>query len=332
MRKIHHLALGLAFFAALAGGAACDVRAGYVEPANNVPANGDAAAQTENSPEAKEEKDSEALAETQPSAASVAGTYKYETYRADKKQGYVNSLEIEAKPGGKLEVYFDATYAYPVSGGDETFKTASGGGVLTLRGSQASGAITEDGDEESGAKCSLTIVFTASRASVKPAPDCQFNVSIEGVYTKETKKTDSPKPANLREIKFEQLRDFVNDFEKNKTGERFVMTGVPAETIADIERADAGGNQNYKGFYYLVAPEDGESAGFLTAPPLLRSLQANNDRQPQSLRVTAVLVQSDGKFDVYRLSFVTKIEGLDAAGEVIWTATGDEPSKIKFRH
>jgi hypothetical protein len=333
MRKIyHHISLSL-IFAALFAAIACDVRGGAAETPNNISANKEIAAQAqgENNSAAKNENDSAENA-AQITAASVAGTYKFETYNANKRQGYANTLAVEAGTGGKVNVYFDATYAYPVSDRDETFKTASGGGDLTLRGNRASGAISEEGDEESGAKCRVTITFAANRATVAAAEDCNFNVAIDGVYTKEKSKSAAPKTATPREIKFEELRDFVNDFDKNKTGERFVITEVPPDTVADLQRADAQGNQSYKGFFYLVAPEDAESAGFITTPPLLRELQANNDREPASLRVTAVLVQSDGKFDVYRLSFVTKIEALDADGETVWTATGEQPPKVKFRH
>lgn len=51
-----------------------------------------------------------------------------------------------------------------------------------------------------------------------------------------------------------------------------------------------------------------------------------------AIRIPAVLIESVGKFDVYRAPFVTKIEGLDETGEAIWTATGAEPARIKVRH
>jgi hypothetical protein len=332
MKKIDRY-ISLMLFALVFAAAACGASETKAEPSNRAAAN-EISAQTasENNFETKSENVSATENEAQITAASVAGIYKFETYNAGKRQGYVNTLAVEAKAGGKVNVFFDANYNYPVSDDEETSKMASGGGDLTLRGNTASGKITEEGDEESGAKCGVTITFAANRATVKTAENCGFNVAIDGVYAKEKSKPAQPKTATLREIKFEELRDFVNDFDKNKTGERFVITEVPPNTIADLERADAQGNQSYKGFFYLVAPEDAETAGFITTPPLLRDLQANNDREPVGLRVTAVLVQSDGKFDVYRLSFVTKIEGLDADGETIWTATGEQPPKIKFRH
>jgi hypothetical protein len=65
---------------------------------------------------------------------------------------------------------------------------------------------------------------------------------------------------------------------------------------------------------------------------MVKSLDANMEYEPASLRITAILVESVGKFDVYRISFVTKVEALSDDGSIMWTATGAEPAKVKFQH
>lgn len=328
MQKIHHhLLLCLLFFTVAFTVAACEVRETKAGPANETAAKPEISveAKTENNPAAEENT-------PQLNPASLVGTYKFKTYK-DGKEGYDNTLEIEQSKGGKLRVYLTGVYIYQANGA-ETMKEGSGEGFGTLRGSTLTANVSEESvEEEEAAACRVTITFRGAQATVKQAANCSFNVMLDGVYTKETpQKPIQSKTAKLREIKFDELYDFVNEYDKNKTGERFVITDVPADRIADIQRADSMGNQSYKGYFYLVAPENDSSAGFITTPPLLRELQANNDKQPTTLRMTAVLVQSDGKFDVYRLSFVTKIEGLDENGDLLWTASGEEPAKIKFRH
>ncbi|HSK70816.1 MAG TPA: hypothetical protein VK892_03905 [Pyrinomonadaceae bacterium] len=282
---------------------------------------------TENSPNTSAEN------KTQITAKTVVGTYKFETYK-NGKEGNINSLEVENK-GGKLHVYFSATFLYQANGA-ETFHEASGGGSAVLRGNKATAEIIEEGGGEEK-PCRVNITFAANQATVKTADDCYFNVSIDGVYKKQAAKTKPRKPASnnsVRAIQFAELRDFINDFDKHRPGERFVIYNVPANKIARNTRADENGNQSYKGLFYLEAPEDDEegSAGFITSAQLVKSLNANAGIEPKTLSVTAVLVQSDGKFDVYRVAFVTKIEGLDETGETIWTATGAEPAKLKFQH
>ena len=38
-----------------------------------------------------------------------------------------------------------------------------------------------------------------------------------------------------------------------------------------------------------------------------------------------------GEFDVYRSSFVTKVEGYGEDGLLLWVATGAEPVKVRMR-
>ena len=280
------------------------------------------------------ERPAKAGGEAEPAVAakSFAGVYNFETYKPG-EAGYVNSLTVSSEGSG-LSVFFEATYVYPANGA-ETFKEASGGGKAVLRGSTATAEIFEDGGDEKN-PCRLTIIFAAGQATVKESDDCYFNVALSGVYKKQAAaKSDKPTSVkSLREIEYSELRDFVNDFDRNRTGMQYVISNVPVNKIARNSRADSFGNKSYKGLFYLEAPEDdGDgSTGFLTSAQMIKALDATAESAAETLRVTAVLVQSDGNFDVYRLSFVTKIEGLGETGKTVWTATGAEPAKIKFQH
>lgn len=264
------------------------------------------------------------------SAASVVGKYNHKTYKNG--EGYDNSLEITDAGKGKLYVFISGSHNY-TNNGSESFHEAEGKGDATLRGNVANATLVD----EAGKPCRATITFRANEAAVKIPDHCQFNIALDGVYKKGASKpavketNDAPE---IREISFGELYDFVNDFDKHKAGERFVITDVPASKIATVSRADRFGNTSYKNLFYLEADdEEGNVAnGFAASKLLVQNLEHNADRKPAAVRVTAVLIQSTGKFDVYRMSFVTKIEGLSDGDKVIWTANGEEPVKVKFKH
>lgn len=135
--------------------------------------------------------------------------------------------------------------------------------------------------------------------------------------------------AGLREVRYDQLSDFVNDHQKNKTGLHFVVTSVPAEKVKLIKPVGPG----HKGLFYLMLDEnDGDtSTSFVTTAGLVKNLRASGGGAADTLRVTAVLVEFAGEFDVYRSSFVTRVEGLGEDGSLLWIATGAEPVKVKMR-
>ena len=267
-------------------------------------------------------------------AQSVVGTYKYETYKNG--EGYDNELEIKDAGDGKLYVFLSGSYIYQI-GETQSMHEAEGKGDAQLRGSTAIARLVD----EEGKNCRATITFAANQATVKIPDTCHFNIALDGVYKRKSSKTNAAenqtgnvKTTNLREIDFDQLSDVVNDFDAHKTGERYVIVDVPAAKIGKNSRADGFGNTSYKNLFYLQSTDDdGDVAnGFLTSAALVKSLDANMEYEPASLRVTAVLVESVGKFDVYRLSFVTKVEALSDDGSIMWTATGAEPAKVKFQH
>jgi hypothetical protein len=263
-------------------------------------------------------------------AASIAGNYDYATHKDG--EGYDNSLEIKAAGGNKLYVFLSGSYIYKI-GETQSMHDATGKGDATLNGNRAAVTLVD----EAGKPCRATITFKAAEAVVKIPDTCQFNVALDGVYKKasgksgERAKSDLPK---TREISYGELMDFVNDFDNHKPGERFVINGVPANKFEKSIRADEFGNTSYKNLFYLEANDDDGYTGssLLTSKTMIESLARDAEHEPATLRVSAVLVESNGKFDVYRMSFVTKIEGLSDDNSVMWTATGAEPAKVKFTH
>lgn len=264
-------------------------------------------------------------------AASVAGAYHYKTYRPG-KEGYDNTLEVEDKGGGRLHVSLSGTYMYRANGA-ETMHEASGEGDASLRGNIATASVTPDGAE---GPCRVVITFEGDRAGVKADDACDFNVVLDGLYVKE-KAPGRPAAGNdananaagLRQVSYDRLEDFVNDIDKNKTGLRYVITSVPAEKISKITAAEG---TSQRGLFYLASGEDdtGAAMGFITSGALVKSLRAQRAGAAR-LRVTATLVEFAGEFDVYRMSFVTKVEGLSEDGSVVWSAAGVEPARVKMR-
>lgn len=141
--------------------------------------------------------------------------------------------------------------------------------------------------------------------------------------------SDAPKAET---VAYDKVSDFTSDFGAHRVGERFIITDVAATKIAKHSRADRFGNASYKNLFFLE-PSDGDDTEtygmLLTSPAMIKSL--TDKAAVESLRITAVLVESRGRFDVDRMPFVVKIEGV-TEGSVLWTATGAEPLKTKFVH
>jgi len=262
--------------------------------------------------------------------ASFAGTYHYKTYRPG-KEGYDNTLEVEDSGRGRLHIKLSGTYIYKANG-EETMHEGGGEGEATLRGNIATASVTPDGGD---APCRVLIIFEAGEAGVKADSLCSFNVDLEGTYRSAkagaAHKGASFEAAGLRQVRFDKLDDFVNDHQANKTGMHYLITSVPVEKVKLVKPAGEGVSR--KGMFYLSMDEnDGEAAmSFVTTAGLVKNLRASPVKDAATLRVTAVLVEFVGEFDVYRSSFVTKIEGYGEDGSLVWIATGGEPVKVKMR-
>lgn len=259
-----------------------------------------------------------------PARASYAGTYHYKTHRPG-TEGYDNTLEVEEKGGGRLHVKFSATYIYKANG-EETMHEGGGEGDATLRANIATASVTPDGEDS---PCRVLIVFDEGEAGVKAESACGFNVQLDGTYRIKGARPAGVGTGGPRQIRFDKLSDFVNDNQANKTGTHFVITSVPVEKVKLVKPAGAG----HRGMFYLSFDEDDgdASTSFVASAEMVKNLRTSPVKDAAALRVTAVLVEFLGEFDVYRSSFVTKVEGYGEDGSLLWVATGAEPLKVKMR-
>lgn len=126
-----------------------------------------------------------------------------------------------------------------------------------------------------------------------------------------------------RQMQYENLTEYVDDYNARHNGERLIVNQVPM--VKEVSRINAS-------LYDLkVNEEGGVGANFVTSAVLMNSLRPHLKSDTTYLRVSCTLVEFAGEFDVYRTSFATKIEGLDENGEVTWTATGPAPARLKFK-
>lgn len=269
-----------------------------------------------------------AAAAPQPAAApaSFAGTYHFKTHRPG-GEGYDNTLEVEDRGRGRLGVTLSATYIYRANG-EETMHEGGGSGEATLRGNIATASVTPDGG---GDPCRVLIIFDGGEAGVKAETGCGFSVQLDGTY----RAANAPRESvgvgtgGPRQIRFDKLADFVNDHQANRTGMRYVVTSVPAEKVKLVRPLGAG----HKGLFHLSFDEsDGETAtSFVASAELVRNLRNSPVKEAAALRVTAALVEFAGDFDVYRSSFVTRVEGYGEDGSLLWVATGADPARVRMR-
>jgi hypothetical protein len=264
--------------------------------------------------------------------SAVVGTYERDTEKDG--EGFDNSLEITDAGGGRLYVYLSGSYIYRM-GETQSMHEAEGKGEAVLRGDRAEAVLVD----EEGKPCRALIFFERGAADVRIPDTCRFNVDLGGLYKKAG--SNAARPAKekqddkeFRRVRYEEMMDFINDFDARKVGEAFIVTDVPPAILNKKNRADQFGNKSYKGLYYLegVTDDDMVSYSVLTSETMIESLGAQAGDEPASLRMTAVIVESRGKFDVYRLPFITKIDALDADGAVMWTAEGGAPKKTSFTH
>lgn len=128
----------------------------------------------------------------------------------------------------------------------------------------------------------------------------------------------------FKKVPYDQLSDYVNDWDNRRDGERLIVTDVPMPTKIEFVRSSR---------MYMFDPSgQGDIAtSFYTSRSVTNVLRPYLDSATSSLRITCTLIQFAGEFDVFRSPFATKIEGLDENDKVMWTAAGTPPAKLKFK-
>lgn len=130
-----------------------------------------------------------------------------------------------------------------------------------------------------------------------------------------------------RTIEFEKLGDYVNDWDKRHDGERLIVDGVPLG--GDLKLLYDRVNK-----IYSFSPDESGGVGnsFYTSPVLAKGLKQHlKSGDYGSVTIYCTLVQFASEQDVYRSSYVTKIEGFDGHGRLAWTLTGPPPAKLKLQ-
>ena len=130
-----------------------------------------------------------------------------------------------------------------------------------------------------------------------------------------------------RTIEFAKLGDYVNDYDKRRDGERLIVDDVPLS--GDLTLKYDRPNK-----IYFFSPDESGGVGnsFYTSPTLATNLRQHLKLGDYgSVRIFCTLVQFVSEQDVYRSSFVTKIEGFDGHGRLAWTITGPPPVKLKLQ-
>ncbi|PYS92471.1 MAG: hypothetical protein DMF62_00565 [Acidobacteria bacterium] len=125
-------------------------------------------------------------------------------------------------------------------------------------------------------------------------------------------------------IEFERLSSYVNDWDKRRDGEHLIVN--VAATIDSIQY------QKSNNLYSFQAGENTDvGSTFFSSPILGKSLrQRLSQHSEASVYVYCTLVQFVGEQDVFRAPFVTKVEGFDGHGRLVWTVVGPPPAKLKM--
>ncbi|MDQ6785892.1 MAG: hypothetical protein M3033_03620 [Acidobacteriota bacterium] len=149
-----------------------------------------------------------------------------------------------------------------------------------------------------------------------------FTVSIFAQQRKPQKQT-AP-----RTMKFKKWEDYSEKLTVNSTdavrkrhlGERLIIPDAPPMKKISSQYLK-------KNLYSIQSSNDGMY--FLTSPAMAKDLRPHLKSNAASWRVTGTLVEIISA-DISFFPYATKIEGLDANGAVIWTATGIPPPHLTF--
>ena len=131
------------------------------------------------------------------------------------------------------------------------------------------------------------------------------------------------KPAP-REMQFDALKKYVEPFPedrrfKRRVGARFIIPDAPPGKKFEPSYV--------KNLYRIVSAEEGFI--FLISAEMAKSLRSHLKSDVAFWRVACTIVEF-GDSDVGLYPYVTKVEGLDKNGMVVWTTIGREPRKLDF--
>ena len=168
------------------------------------------------------------------------------------------------------------------------------------------------------------------RAEQKNADGSTDKPVAASVPTPKPRVAPKPKPefcSRSTTLAFDGLRDFIND-QKRHNGDCMVVTDAPRFTEVETMEDEYG---NHKGLFVLKNDESTDvSVTFLSSPDLAKALKPLLKRDTPHVRVTSVRVQFSDEIEIFWSPYAIKVEGVDEAGQVMWTVTGKPPAKLKF--
>ena len=126
-----------------------------------------------------------------------------------------------------------------------------------------------------------------------------------------------------KSIDFDELREYLDDFDKRRAGERIVVNNVPLQPGSKKHDQTA--------MTILEAGREDDSLQLFTSATLAKRLQSRALNGRVRLRLTCTVIELRGEFDVSLSAFVTKAEAINEDGSVVWTTTGTAPARVKYR-
>lgn len=137
--------------------------------------------------------------------------------------------------------------------------------------------------------------------------------------------TYAQRQATPRTIEFEKLSAYVNDWDKRRDGDRFIVIKVPLTGEVKYDKVN-------KIYSFTAENSDGAREIFYTSPTLAKTLKKRLESGYEwSERISCTLVQFVSSHDVYRAPFMTKVEGFDGHETNVWTVVGPQPVKLKLQ-
>ena len=142
-------------------------------------------------------------------------------------------------------------------------------------------------------------------------------ISLFGLLASTQAQQKAPKVIN-----FDELREYLNDFDKRRPGERIIVTNVPLS---------AGSKKYQQGMVIVEAGDDDDNTQFFTSSALAKRFNGRIRSGNMRVRLTCTVIELRGEFDVSLSAFVTKIEALRDDGSIAWVENGTAPSRYKYR-